>query len=297
VSDPFDRPSFTESTDGVRLAVYDLGGSGTDVLLVHANGFCAGAWGPVARRLKCCRVTAVDLRGHGRSSRPRGELRSTLAWDGVAEDVLAAVDALGLHRPVGVGHSMGGAALLLSEQRRPDTFAALWLYEPIVVPGGAPPLPPGPNRLSEGARRRRSRFPSAEAALANFASKPPLDELHPDCLRAYVRHGFEEQPDGSVTLRCDPEVEATNFELGGHHGAWEGLGSVSCPTVVARGRVEAMTPSSFAEPVAARLPAGRLEAHDDLGHFGPLEDLDATAASVGALVRASSRAADDPSPT
>lgn len=283
--DVLDEPRLIDSSGGVRLATYDFDGpgAGDDLLLVHANGFCAGVWWPMASLLDGYRRAAIDLRGHGRSSLPTGGT-DDLHWNGTADDVLAAVDALDLGRPVGVGHSMGGAALVLAEQRRPGTFRALWLYEPIIFPFDGTLPPPGPNPLSTAARRRRTDFPSAEAAFANFAAKRPLDELHPDCLAAYVRYGFEERPDGSVTLRCRPEVEAANFELGGHHDAWAHLGELSCPVVVARGAADPGTPAAFADRIAARPAHGRLEEHPDLGHFGPLADLEGMARSVRALV-------------
>ena len=37
--------------DGVGIAVYDFGGHGPDLLLVHATGFCAEPFGPLARAL------------------------------------------------------------------------------------------------------------------------------------------------------------------------------------------------------------------------------------------------------
>ena len=79
-----------------------------------------------------------------------------------ADDVLAVVDALGLDGCVAAGHSKGGASLLLAEERRPGTFAALWCFEPIVFPGGGPG-PDGENPMAAGARRRRSTFPSRRA--------------------------------------------------------------------------------------------------------------------------------------
>jgi hypothetical protein len=45
-------------------------------------------------------------------------------------------------------------------------------------------------------------------------------------------------------------------------------------------------PASFADRVADALPRGHLEAHDDLGHFGPLEAPGRMAASVQAVVDA-----------
>lgn len=280
--DPFDDPLRVDSTDGVRVAAYDLGGEGPDVICVHATGFCAGVWGPMAAGLRG-HVRALDVRGHGRTALPPGV---GMAWSGTAEDVLAAVDQLGLRRPVGVGHSMGGAALLLAEAARPGTFAGLWLFEPIVFPPSFRGRPPGPNPLAEGARRRRPTFASAGDAVAHYASKPPLDQLRTDALAAYVRHGFEERPDGSVTLRCRPEVEAATFEMGPEHDGWALLERVRCPVAVLRGRDDAGAPAGLAPGIVGRLPLGHLEDHPELGHFGPLEDPDAMADSANGLIRA-----------
>ena len=124
---------------------------------------------------------------------------------------------------------MGGAALLLAEQRRPGTFAALWLFEPVVFPTGGPTGAPRANPLAEGARRRRATFPSYEAALANFASKPPMSVLDPAALEQYVRHGFAEQPDGSVELRCRPDDEAAVYDMGLRHDAFAHLARGGLP--------------------------------------------------------------------
>src|SRR5919106_4833464 len=100
---------------------------------------------------------------------------------------------------------MGGAALLMAEQRRPGTFAALWMFEPIVFP---PAEGGGSNALAAAARRRRPWFPDRDTAYANFSSKPPLDTLTPAALRAYVDHGLRATDDGgAVELACAPETE------------------------------------------------------------------------------------------
>jgi pimeloyl-ACP methyl ester carboxylesterase len=260
--DPVEVPS----TDGVTLAAYDLGGSGRPVLLAHANGFCAAVWAPLAAELAPWHVVAWDARGHGLSSTPGGDM----AWEGHGADVLAVMDHFGLESPIGVGHSMGGAALLLAEDARPGTFCGLWLYEPIVFPDGPQGEGSGGNPLHEGALRRRATFADADAAYANFAAKPPLSELCAESLAAYVGHGFDTADDGTVTLRCRPEVEAAGYLMGTRHRGWDALDGIGCPVTVARGAEFGFGPATIAPQQVARLARGTLEDHPELGHFGPL---------------------------
>ncbi|MBI2708973.1 MAG: alpha/beta hydrolase [Actinobacteria bacterium] len=299
-----------DTSDGVRLAVHDLGGSDRALLWCHATGFHGRVWRALARRLSDRHSWALDFRGHGQSTPP---VSGHFGWDGFADDVLATVDALAaagvdVDGISGAGHSKGGAALLLAEARRPGTFGALWLYEPVVFPpDGARPA--GDNPLAAGARARRRWFPSLEAAEANFAGKPPMDAFDPEVRADYVRFGFrpagatEVGPDdgardagregsgSGVVLCCAPEHEARVYEAGSRHGAWDVLGDVRCPVTVVRGRIGEAGPAHVAEAVAGRLPAGRLEVHDELGHFGPLEDPVTMAASVEAALGEAGRSA------
>jgi len=180
------------TADGLALAVYDFGGQGPDLLLVHATGLCAEPFGPLARALGGrFRCWGLDLRGHGRSDRPAD---GDFAWSGFATDVLTVVDHLGLRQPFGFGHSCGGATVLLAEQARPGLFRSLYCFEPVVMPDAARAVVAASNPLADGARRRRSSFPSAEEALANYASKPPYSDLDLECLRLYVHGGLEPVP-------------------------------------------------------------------------------------------------------
>lgn len=275
------EPDFVDSTDGVSLAVYDLGGDGVDILFSHATGFCAGVFLPIMRRLGFRRLVALDYRGHGRSSAPL----TSMDWNGVGADALAAVAHLGLDRPFGVGHSMGGAALALAEQASPGTFRGLWLYEPIIFPPALRDIA-GDNPLVRGALRRRATFPDAETAFLNFSSKPPFDALHPEALRDYVRCGFEEGPDGTVSLRCRPEIESQTYEMGIRHDAFIHLEEMALPVTVLRGAETPASPAGLAPVIAQQIPGARLEDHPELGHFGPLEDPDSMARSIESAVTA-----------
>jgi pimeloyl-ACP methyl ester carboxylesterase len=271
------------STGGVELAVHELGRhepGARPLLLSHATGFHAHVWSGFADEFPERRCIALDFRGFGDSTAP---VDGDFDWHGFADDVLAVVDHLGLADVQAVGHSKGGAALLLAEQARPGTFDRLACYEPIVFPtsgDGVPGPPPGEgNSLAEVSRRRRETFDSYEAAVERFGSKPPLGSLRPDILEAYVRHGFRPTDEGAVTLKADREHEARTYEKGGEHGAFDRLDEVTCPVLVTHGG-DGAGPATLAPLIAERLPQAQLLAFGHLGHFGPLEDPAVFAAAV-----------------
>lgn len=255
--------------DGVDIAWYDFGGDGPDVLLAHATGFHGRAWLPVVERLRPhFRCVAFDERGHGDSGSPAD---GDFDWHGFALDAAAVVEAAALERPFAVGHSCGGAALLLAEEARPGSFRALYCYEPVVNPTDEPP-PPGRSPLADGARRRREEFDSREAAYERYASKPPTAAFATDALRAYVDFGFDDLPGGGVRLKCRGEDEARTYEHGFAHDAYRELRRVRCPVTLAYGGSGAAFGRDVMEAMAARLDSARIEEATGLSHFGPLED-------------------------
>jgi pimeloyl-ACP methyl ester carboxylesterase len=234
----------------------------------------------VAQRLVAVgrRVLSFDFRGHGASARSE----TGYDWSGFADDVLEVVDRLGLAGDptlLPAGHSKGGAAFLLAEAREPGTFPRIWCYEPIIVPG-EPGVLGEDDPLVAGALRRRDAWDSRDAAFDAYASRPPLDVLHPDALRAYVEHGFHDVDDGRVALVCRPEDEAEMYARRAAHDGWLALPEIRCPVhVVCGDATDAMTPALCAR-VVSRLPHAALEVRPGLGHFGPLQDPDDAVASI-----------------
>ncbi|MEY3805288.1 MAG: hypothetical protein RIR69_100 [Actinomycetota bacterium] len=270
------------SLDGVSIVMHNFGGAGSPILLSHATGFHAHCWEPLAKALTARHaVMGLDHRGYGDAQRVDP---ATIEWKQYGSDALAAAryfSSLTEQPLIGVGHSMGGASLLMAARQQPSLFSALVVFEPIVFPPPREDSPPRPeNPLAGGARKRRSRFPSFDAALENFASKPPMATFHPDARNAYVRHGFQPTPEGDIELKCLPEHEARTYETGGTSGAWDELPSITTPVWVVSGAPAPFQPSSFAISVAEQLPHSTYVQYDELGHFGPLERPDMLAALV-----------------
>jgi pimeloyl-ACP methyl ester carboxylesterase len=296
-------PAMIASTQGVRVALHDMGGpddpAAPVLLFAHATGFCGQVWeptaAPLADRYRCF---AIDLRGHGMSETPDG---ASLHWSHMGDDVLAVLDSdlIGGDREVhGIGHSLGCAALVLAAARRPVLLRSLWLYEPAIVGlrGTVPAASADPaastdpfgtsNPMADAALRRRATFPSYDEALANFARKAPMNELHPDSLAAYVRGGFAPGADGSVTLRCSPATEAEVFRGAGNNEAFAALSELDLPVALVAGRPDEYGPVTFVAANFAQLRRGTLIERGHLGHFGPLEDPSGMADDIAAWVEA-----------
>lgn len=98
-------------------------------LLVHGLASNARLWDGVAECLVAdgCPVLTVDLRGHGRSSKPDGPYDVPT----VADDLGVLIDALGLDRPIVAGQSWGGNVVLELAARRPAKIRGI-----VCVDGG-----------------------------------------------------------------------------------------------------------------------------------------------------------------
>ena len=277
------------SSHGVMIATYDEPArppSATDataswsappddevtILYSHATGFHGRVFAPVAEHLTAFDQTTFDYRGYGDTVPPSGW---RLAWDGFGDDALAVARAtVTLHdgrRVIGVGHSMGGAGLVMAALHDPQLFAALVLFEPIIFPPEVRSQAGRANPLADVTRRRRRSFASFDEALANFAAKPPLSSLAPAALDAYVRHGFKSR-DGAVHIKCDPEFEAQTYEMGAMHDTWQRLGELQVDTWVLAGAHAPNSPAAIAPRIAELMPRCTFVEWPDRGHFGPLED-------------------------
>lgn len=276
------------STDGVPIAVHHLAGDRDlpPVLISHATGFHAHCYLPVAAALadRHCSF-GIDHRGHGATPRPDGW---SVDWNDFGIDTgLAATTLAPDGGLIGVGHSMGGAALLMAAVAHPTTFSELVLFEPVVPVPDETGTARSAAEIAElpivrGARRRRDRFESIDDAVANYASKPPLSLMTPEALRLYVEHGFRPTDDGDqIELRCSPEYEAEVF-VGSHDNRlWDSLSAIEIPVTVVVGEVDDGSPARWAETIAARLPRGSLVSLPHQTHFGPFSHPEEFAELVG----------------
>jgi pimeloyl-ACP methyl ester carboxylesterase len=120
--------------DGGPLAAR---GGGLPVVFAHSLAGNSSHWKAQLEHLRPHRrAVAFDFRGHGGSEATKsGDYSIT----GMADDISAVVDSLGLERFVLVGHSMGGGAALVYAGAHPERVAGLLLVDPI---GDGKQIPP-----------------------------------------------------------------------------------------------------------------------------------------------------------
>ncbi len=280
------------ASDGVELAYLDWGGAGPLAVLLHANGFCAATWAPIAAALRDrFRVIAIDARGHGDStSVAPGSDPDAYTWATLALDIDCALTALlaqtGATRiALGIGHSMGGALVTHNAVLRPERFERLLLCDPVLMPPagwepGASALSKGPpaalsterraNPMAEASRRRRDRFPSAAEAYAHCRSRALYASFTPEALALYVGLGMRETAAGELALKCDREVEAAIFDSGGSLDLMPQIGELKAELLILHaGRSGFSRP--YYEELARRAPNARVEGVD-AGHLFPMDE-------------------------
>jgi pyruvate dehydrogenase E2 component (dihydrolipoamide acetyltransferase) len=117
----------TADIGGRKISYVGTGQDGEVVLLVHGYGGDRNSWlflqEPLAARH---RVYALDLPGHGTSSKDVGDG----SVETLADTVLGVLDAIGAERAHLVGHSLGGAVALAATARDPRRVSSLTLIAP-----------------------------------------------------------------------------------------------------------------------------------------------------------------------
>ncbi len=118
--------------DGIELAVdawHPPAPAGVPFLLVHGLASNARTWDGVAAGLvaRGHPAVSVDLRGHGRSSKPDGPYDMAT----VADDLAALIDRLPLDRPIVAGQSWGGNVVVELASRHPGAVRGV-----VCVDGG-----------------------------------------------------------------------------------------------------------------------------------------------------------------
>ena len=264
--------------ESIRLHYLEWGGDGPPAVLLHATGFLARLWQPIAEALsERFHVYAYDARGHGDSDKPA----SDYGWDRLVDDLMGFLNALGLRRTLAIGHSMGGASVAYLAATEPEYISSAVLIEPIIFP---PPVDGGNDRLVAGAARRRMVWPSPEELIRSYRARPTFTNWREDILRLYAEHGTFRREDGQFELKCPGQIEAQVFQNSFSLDTRRLLPEIRCPTLVLHGQHTEHGLVLAARGIAEAIPDAHLVAIAGAGHLVPMEHPGAVSAEITAFL-------------
>lgn len=230
------------------------------VVLVHGgpgsydHSYFKPDFAPLAQ---AAQVVYLDLRDHGRSTwaDPAG-----WSFELCADDVRAFCDALGIERPVVVGHSMGGFVAMLYGARHPGHAGALVLLST----SARHDL----DRLVEGFRRVAGDEVAEIARRSYGGTGEPVSEG--EWARCFAAFGPTVPDDDQLARRTrNLGLGPRGMDLLRAHDVVDQLGRIDVRTLVCVGELDPVTPVEASRELAAALPdgLGRLEILPGAGHF------------------------------
>ncbi len=251
---------------------YEVHGAGAPVLLLHGLGSSTEDWEPqVADLSRRWQVITCDVRGHGRTSKPRG--RYTLQQ--FAEDAAALLEFLNCGAAHVVGLSMGGCIAFQLALDHPD------LVRSLVIVNSGPELI---------LRTWRERFAiRTRDVIVRFSGMRKMGEvlaprLLPGDARAELRTRFIARwarNDGRAYLA------ALHAMLGWTVTAR--LGELRCPTLIVASEFD-YTPTAAKAAYAQRIRGAQLVEIPKAHHAVPIEDPDALNAVLERFLEGGARA-------
>lgn len=119
--------SFFTTTNGTKLHYYRTGGDKPSLMLIHGITDDALCWTRLAKDLKAdYDIILLDQKAHGKSSDPD----DGYDFKTIAAEVAELIEALGLDKPILMGHSLGAMTSLSVGTYYPDLPRALVLEDP-----------------------------------------------------------------------------------------------------------------------------------------------------------------------
>ncbi|HEV8250822.1 MAG TPA: alpha/beta fold hydrolase [Gaiellaceae bacterium] len=210
-----------------------------------------------ARLAAVAQVVYLDLPGHGRSD--WGD-PAEWSFDLCGDAVRAFCDAIGIARPVVLGHSLGGFVALAYALRNPGHAGALVLQSTFARFDL--------RRIVEEFRRRGGDEVAAvvERFYGGERASVTREEWTP-CFRLFGPWVPGDEERSRMVL--NPGLNAPGLELMRRFDVVDRLSRLECPTLVCVGELDPITSVAAARELYDALPEGlgRLEVVEGAGHF------------------------------
>ncbi len=256
--------------EGRRLAWRTVG-RGPELLLINGYGATSNDWDPtfLVRLARSNRVICPDNRGIGESE--LGE--DGLTIDGMAADLEALLDGLGIDSLPVVGWSMGGFVAQQLALRSPDRVATLTLIAS--DPGAPEAVPPAPevwSRLID-----HSGTPRAQATRL-------ISLLFPPHLATEIDSQFGEVVAAARAELLPRALAAQEAAMEAWHGRDQPRPDRAAvpPTLIVHGSDDVVIPAANADLLARRWPGAQVELFEGCAHAVMAQEPQRVAAAIRA---------------
>ncbi|MDR3665151.1 MAG: alpha/beta hydrolase [Mycobacterium sp.] len=277
-----DRGCVVTATDGVPLAVREVGPKGARLTVVFAHGFCNSMGSFHFQRVRLAerwgdqvRMVFYDQRGHGRSS--AGPMHSYTVPQ-LGQDLESMLRVMVPRGPVVlVGHSMGGMAVLSHARQFPQNYPSRVCGVAIIASAAQ-----GVSRSPLGEVLKNPALEAAKAAVrfapgAVTAGRGAAKAVIGPVLRAASFGDAQVSP--SVAAYAEKMMHNTSMrttvgflhalEVHDEAGALPVLEKV--PSLIACGDQDLLTPPAKSEAMARQLPKSELVIVEGAGHMVHME--------------------------
>lgn len=182
------------------------------IQFAHANGFPAQTYTEFFRHLAPFEVQYIPVMGHGKHG-------FAPDWKPLGKELIEYITENHSEPVVGIGHSLGGGALMYAAYWRPDLFERIIFLDP--------PLFPKSKRIgfkvlkflglldkvgpSGRAKTRKANFENYEAAFDYFRNKLLFKNFDEKCFEDYIKHGLKSSENGGLELVFEVEKEYEAF--------------------------------------------------------------------------------------
>jgi esterase len=229
------------------------------IVLLHGGHQSAHSWDLVSLHLaRRYRVLALDQRGHGDSEWARDVAYSNHE---MSLDAEAFIGAMGLRRPILMGHSMGGRNAMLLTRRNPSLLGAL-----VIVDVG-PELSDRGRQVIAGFVRDNEEFDDLDHFVRNVQQYDPYRSR--EHIERTVKYNMLERADGKFVSKCDSNPRRLGIVRGSgpqENIALEEARAFDLPVLLVRGANSGILAADAAERFRDALPHGTLVTVPDCGH-------------------------------
>jgi pimeloyl-ACP methyl ester carboxylesterase len=263
--------SATVNANGINIHYWRTGGEGKPVIIMaHGITDYGLNYASLAKKFEDqYDIIMYDARGHGHSDKPEDDY----SVESHVEDLVGLIKALGIEKPILMGHSMGGGTVSLLASKYPDLPRAVILEDPagMLV---------NPNASPEQMQQYAAKW--TEAIVADKAmGKEKLIEL----VRTERHPGWTDADyDGWAEAKMLVSPNVAKIVGGtGFGDSSEIFPKITAPTLILKADAEPDERKKHLA-VAELLPNGRLVHIDGAGHVIRLDEPEATEREVRAFL-------------